>query len=121
MRRPGDHKLVMVGPEVFNFTIQRIPALVKETLCRSRLEQSDIDWFVFHQANRFMMEHLRKKLGVPEENCVTFLETCGNTVSSTIRIALCETARSGNLRRGNTVMVVGFGVGYSWAACILRW
>lgn len=121
MRCPGPPALLMVGPEIFNFTIKRIPALVNETLRQAGLGLADIDLFVFHQANRFMMEHLRKKLAIPEENFVTFLSHCGNTVSSTIPIALHQMQKEGRLVRGNTVMIVGFGVGYSWAASILRW
>jgi len=120
-RCPGPPTLLMVGPEIFNFTIKRIPALVNETLKKASLILADIDLFVFHQANKFMMEHLRKKLAVPEERFVTFLSHCGNTVSSTIPIALHQMQKEGRLQRGQTVMVVGFGVGYSWAASILRW
>jgi 3-oxoacyl-[acyl-carrier-protein] synthase-3 len=121
MRNPGEPVLKMVGPEVFTFTIVRIPSLVKETLERSHLGLDQIDLFVFHQANRYMLEHLRKKLAVPEEKFFLFLENCANTVSSTIPIALFEAEKAGRLKQGNTAMLVGFGVGYSWAACVVRW
>lgn len=122
MRSPSTaRKLLMNGTDIFTFTIRRIPALVQETLQRSGLEPEQIDFFVFHQANLYMMEHLRKKLRVPGEKFVVFLERCGNTVSSTIPIALKETLDTGRLKPGSLVMIVGFGVGYSWAASILRW
>jgi len=94
---------------------------VEETLERAGLKSDDIDLFVFHQANLYMMEHLRRKLNVPKQKFVVFLESCGNTVSSTIPIALKETVNTGRVQPGATVMIVGFGVGYSWAASILKW
>ena len=121
MRCPGAPVLRMLGPDVFAFTIRRVPVLVEETLRRASLKLSDIDLFIFHQANRYMMDHLRKKISIPEDKFFVFLETCGNTVSSTIPIALHEAAKADRLRRGDTVLVVGFGVGYSWSASVLRW
>jgi 3-oxoacyl-[acyl-carrier-protein] synthase III len=114
-------RLVMVGPDVFTFTIRRVPTLIQETLDRASLRLSDIDLFVFHQANQYMIEHLRAKLNIPKEKFVICLERCGNTVSSTIPIALNEAAQSERLRPGMKVMVVGFGVGYSWGAAVLSW
>jgi 3-oxoacyl-[acyl-carrier-protein] synthase-3 len=68
-----------------------------------------------------MLEHLRAKLKIPPEKFVVSMERCGNTVSSTIPIALHHAAREGALRPGHLVMLVGFGVGYSWAATLVRW
>jgi 3-oxoacyl-[acyl-carrier-protein] synthase III len=119
MRLAGQPVIKMAGPEVFNFTIARIPRLVEETLTRSQMRADQIDLFVFHQANRYMLDHLRKKLAIPETKFYLFMETCANTVSSSIPIALFEARRAGKLGRGSKVMVVGFGVGYSWAACML--
>jgi 3-oxoacyl-[acyl-carrier-protein] synthase III len=117
----GRDALWMNGPEIFNFTLKVVPDVVKRTLVRAGLEQDDIDLFVFHQANRYMLEHLRKKLAVPHEKFVVALEHCGNTVSSTIPIALCEARRAGRLIPGARLMLVGFGVGYSWGATVIRW
>ncbi|MFY9911513.1 MAG: ketoacyl-ACP synthase III [Candidatus Sulfotelmatobacter sp.] len=119
MRLAGQPVIKMAGPEVFNFTIARIPRLVEETLTRSQMRADQIDLFVFHQANRYMLDHLRKKLAIPETKFYLFMETCANTVSSSIPIALFEARKAGKLGRGSKVMVVGFGVGYSWAACML--
>jgi 3-oxoacyl-[acyl-carrier-protein] synthase-3 len=81
----------------------------------------DIDLFVFHQANTFMLEHLRKKCGIPEEKFFVSMSDIGNTVSSTIPIALKRAEEGGALRRGMRVMLSGFGVGLSWATCIVNW
>jgi 3-oxoacyl-[acyl-carrier-protein] synthase-3 len=113
--------LYMNGPEVFNFTLQTIPDCVRDLLARADMSVDDIDLFVFHQANRHMLEHLRKKLGIPAEKFYLFLAHCGNTVSSTIPIALKEAVEEGRLKEGDLVMLVGFGVGYSWGATLLQW
>jgi 3-oxoacyl-[acyl-carrier-protein] synthase-3 len=81
----------------------------------------DVDLFVFHQANRYMLEHLRKRMKIPPEKFQLCLEHCGNTVSSTIPIALKHADLDGRLGKGARVMVVGFGVGYSWGAAMLTW
>ncbi|MGO9919335.1 MAG: 3-oxoacyl-[acyl-carrier-protein] synthase III C-terminal domain-containing protein [Isosphaeraceae bacterium] len=80
-----------------------------------------IDLVVFHQANPFMLEHLGSQLNIPEEKFYLSLARCGNTVSCSSPIALKEAQIAGVLRPGQLVMVVGFGVGYSWAAALLRW
>jgi 3-oxoacyl-[acyl-carrier-protein] synthase-3 len=86
----------------------------------SNVALNDVDYFVFHQANRFMLDRLRNKMAIPPEKFALEMETCGNTVSSTIPIALERSAASGELRSQMRVMAVGFGVGYSWAAAMMR-
>jgi 3-oxoacyl-[acyl-carrier-protein] synthase-3 len=113
--------LYMNGVEVFNFTLKRVPEAVRALLTQSGASLDSIDRFVFHQANEFMLEHLRRKLGLPQDRFVVSMAQCGNTVSSTIPIALRDAADRGELHAGQRVMVVGFGVGYSWASALLRW
>lgn len=113
--------LAMNGPEVFNFTIAAVPDLVRATLERAGLVAADIDLWVFHQANATMLEALRRKLGLPVERFWLDLAEAGNTVSSTIPIALARALAAGRLAPGTRVMLVGFGVGYSWGACIAEW
>jgi 3-oxoacyl-[acyl-carrier-protein] synthase-3 len=113
--------LFMNGAEIFNFTLKAIPDCVQRVLDKSGRTLEEVDLFVFHQANQYMLEHLRKKLRVPAEKFYVFLQECGNTVSSTIPIALKQAAVDGRLKAGQTVMLVGFGVGYSWGATLLEW
>jgi len=80
-----------------------------------------VDLFVFHQANEFMLEALRKKIGIPKEKLPVCMADCGNTVSSTIPIALKTLEQEGRLVRGMQLMLVGFGVGYSWGATMVRY
>lgn len=113
----SDH-LFMNGSEIFDFTMEAVPKLVQDTLIRNNLEQDQIDLFVFHQANRHMMNFLRKKIKIPEDKFYYYLEKVGNTVSSTIPIALKE-AQLENKLNGN-ILLAGFGVGYSWAGTVLK-
>lgn len=113
--------LFMNGAEVFTFTLRAIPDCVQRILTKSGRTLDDVDLFVFHQANQYMLEHLRMKLKIPKEKFFIYLHECGNTVSSTIPIALNQAAGEGKLKPGQTVMLVGFGVGYSWGAVLLEW
>jgi 3-oxoacyl-[acyl-carrier-protein] synthase-3 len=113
--------LFMNGAEIFNFTLRTIPSCVSALLDRAGIGIDAIDLFVFHQANQYMLDHLRKKMKIPEEKFIVVISHCGNTVSSTIPIALKYAVENGRLKSGNLVMVVGFGVGYSWAAGLLQW
>jgi 3-oxoacyl-[acyl-carrier-protein] synthase III len=117
----NDRNLYMNGSEIFNFTIESVPILTMQVLQKASLSIDEVDLFVFHQANKYMLNHLRKKIGIPEEKFFVFMEHCGNTVSSTIPIALHEAHKAGKIHPGAKVMLAGFGVGYSWAGCILEY
>ena len=110
--------LFMNGSEIFNFTIDIVPTLVQDILDKNELLKEDIDGYVFHQANAFMLNFLRKKLKVKEEKFHYYMSEVGNTVSSTIPIVLCEKLRENKLK-GN-LLLAGFGVGYSWGGCVLK-
>lgn len=115
----NDKNLFMDGAAIFNFTLESVPKLTQAILEKSKLSIDQVDLFVFHQANKYMLNHLRKKIGIPEENFFIALEHCGNTVSSTIPIALYEAQKKGKINQSKNVILAGFGVGYSWAACNL--
>lgn len=113
--------LYMNGPEVFAFTMQVVPGLVRELMTKASLSWDDVDLVIFHQANRHMLDHLRKSIHIPDEKFYVSFAHCGNTVSSTIPIALLDAQREGRVHDGSRVMLVGFGVGYSWGGTIVRW
>jgi 3-oxoacyl-[acyl-carrier-protein] synthase-3 len=113
--------LFMNGGEIFTFTLDVVPATVEALLKRAGLAMADVDLFVFHQANKYMLDHLRKRLKIVPEKFQVAISHCGNTVSSSIPIALKQAALEGRLPPGAVVMLVGFGVGYSWGATLLRW
>jgi 3-oxoacyl-[acyl-carrier-protein] synthase-3 len=115
------NNLFMNGPEIFNFTLRVVPRTVSELLCLAGKKPEEIDYFVFHQANEYMLEHLRKKLLIPPERFSISLRDCGNTVSSSIPVALRALDDEKRLKSGALIMLVGFGVGYSWGATLVRW
>ncbi len=115
-----EHDLFMNGPEIFNFTLQTVPRATASLLEKSGVSADDVDLFVLHQANKFMLERLRAKMKVPQEKFWLDLETCGNTVSSTIPIALEAAKANGQLKAGQRAALIGFGVGYSWAGALMR-
>jgi 3-oxoacyl-[acyl-carrier-protein] synthase III len=90
-------------------------------LSKAGLPMTAIDLFVFHQANKYLLDFLQKKCGIPEAKFFICMRDFGNTVSSTIPIALKHAANAGSLQPGARVMLVGFGVGYSWGATLIRW
>ena len=117
----SEENLFMNGQEIFNFTIEVVPKTINQILKKAQLNQEDIDFFVFHQANKFMLEYLRKKTKIPKEKFIVSFSEYGNTVSSTIPIALKNKIDDGTIRNDHTILLVGFGVGYSWGATVLRW
>jgi 3-oxoacyl-[acyl-carrier-protein] synthase-3 len=112
--------LFMNGTEIFNFTLETVPVLVARTLAANKMKQEDINLFVFHQANKYMLEFLRKKLKIEPERFYYYMEKVGNTVSSTIPIALKAAIESGRIAGSQNILIAGFGVGYSWGGTVLK-
>jgi len=110
--------LFMNGPAILAFSMAAVPALVEKLLEESGLERDSVDAFVFHQANKLMLDKLRKHCKIPPERFVVDLEDKGNTVGSTIPIALADARRAGTIKPKARVMLVGFGVGLSWAGAL---
>lgn len=110
--------LYMNGSEIFDFTSKAIPVLVQENLLKNSFAGEDVDTYIFHQANTFMLNFLRKKIKIPLDSFVIDMLHYGNTVSSTIPIAFKNAFKTRH--RMNKVMLVGFGVGYSWGAVCLK-
>jgi len=111
--------LHMNGPEIFNFTIKQIPQSINKTLSLNNLSEANIDYYIFHQANKFMLDYLRKKLKIEEEYFYNNMSETGNTVSCTIPIALYNCIQQQKVKSNDRILVSGFGVGYSWASTII--
>ena len=114
-----DNNLYMNGPEIFNFTIKAVPKVVAETLEKNNTTLGDLDFVIFHQANKYMNEYLRKKINIPKEKFYLNLLHTGNTVSATIPIAIKDALDNKLIKKGDKVLLVGFGVGYSWGGTIV--
>lgn len=112
--------LYMNGADVMTFSLKEVPRAIEALLKKASEKRENINLFVLHQANKFMIDALRKKIGVSEDRMPIMIEDCGNTVSSSIPIALYKLRAKGVLKKGQKLVLVGFGVGYSWAACLVN-
>ena len=115
-----DDYLYMNGSAIFNFTLDAVPAMMKEILEKNKMEKGEVDYYVFHQANKFMLNTIRKVCILPKDKFFINLEETGNTVSSTVMIGLKQCLEAGTIHEGMKVMVTGFGVGLSWGGTILK-
>jgi 3-oxoacyl-[acyl-carrier-protein] synthase-3 len=112
--------LYMSGPDIFTFTLDVVPQLVFDILKKNDLTIDNIDLFIFHQANKFMLDHLKEKLKIEDKKFFISMSNCGNTVSSTIPIAIKEAQNNKVLKPNMKVLIAGFGVGYSWGGTIIN-
>lgn len=115
-----DDYLYMDGGGIFNFTLDAVPAMMRDVLEKNHLQAADINYYVFHQANKFMLDTIRRVCLLPKEKFYVNLSSTGNTVSSTVMIALRQCLDMGTLTSGMKVMIAGFGVGLSWGGTILN-
>lgn len=115
-----DDYLYMNGGAIFNFTLDAVPVMMKGILEKNGLEKDDIDYYVFHQANKFMLNTIRKVCVLPKDKFYVNLSTTGNTVSSTVLIGLKDCMENNFIKSGDQVMIAGFGVGLSWGGTILK-
>lgn len=115
-----DDYFYMDGSAIFNFTLDCVPQLIKDTIAKNNTDSESVDYYVFHQANKFMLNTIRKVCKVPKDKFYVNLEETGNTTSSTVPIGLKKSLENGSIGAGKQVMVAGFGVGLSWAATILK-
>lgn len=111
--------LYMDGPAILNYSLDSIPQLVSDVLEKNNVTMDDIDLHVYHQANTFLANLERRKLRIPEVKYYCNIENFGNTVSSTIPIALCEAMKEGRIKQGTKVLSVAQGLGYTWGGMVL--
>jgi len=111
--------LYMDGPAILNYSLDSIPQLVEDVLAKNNVKIEDIDLHVYHQANIFLANLERRKLKIPQERYYCNIENVGNTVSSTIPIALRMALDDGKLHSGMKVLSVAQGLGYTWGGMVL--
>src|SRR2546425_311175 len=116
----SEQNLFMDGADVFGFALKTVPEAMRQLLDKCGLSFDELDFVIPHQANKFMLERLRAKMKIPAEKFWIDMEQCGNTVSSTIPIALESAMEQGRVKAGDRVALVGFGVGYSWGATLIE-
>lgn len=111
----------MDGQAVFKFAVRRVPEVIGEVLEANSVAPGDISCYILHQANRRIVEAVAKRLGEPIEKFPMNLQEYGNTSSASIPILLDELNRSGALKKGQKIVLAGFGAGLSWGASVLEW
>ena len=116
-RKRWPSSLVMDGPELVKFTLNVVPPMVERILGNAGWTEKDVDYFLLHQATTFMLNHLRERMDWDDVHTPEAIEDYGNTVSSTIPILMHDLRASGRLRPGKQTLMIGFGVGLSWAGC----
>jgi 3-oxoacyl-[acyl-carrier-protein] synthase III len=116
----SDEDLFMDGSSIFSFTLREVPPMVRELIDYASVEPESISAWVLHQANKFMMDHLRRRLKAPEERFIIDLEEWGNTSSPSIALALTSSLRARLSVEPMTLLLAGFGVGLSWSSAIIR-
>jgi 3-oxoacyl-[acyl-carrier-protein] synthase III len=119
-RKRWASRLYMDGPSLINFTVEAIPRLIDEILEAQAMRRSDIDLFVMHQATRKMLEQMAERMRLPQERIPIDMEDVGNTVSCTLPILIDRLRSRGQLQPSSVNMLIGFGVGLSWAGCLWR-
>ena len=110
--------LYMDGPSLIGFTVGAVPQLVDDILEKAGASKDEIQFYVLHQATFKMLDQLRQRLGLSDAQMPIELKDCGNTVSSTIPILIDRLRTSGRLKSGDKSVMIGFGVGWSWAGCV---
>lgn len=116
----SDNNLYMNGPAIFNFTIDAVPVVIEDVLNKNNTSIDQVDFFIFHQANKYMLDYLRTKMNIPQEKFYINMLNTGNTVSATIPIALKDCMDNKIINSRDKVLLVGFGVGYSWGAALIE-
>jgi 3-oxoacyl-[acyl-carrier-protein] synthase-3 len=110
----------MDGANIFNFTIKRVRPLIRETLEMAGASVEDVDYFIFHQSNQFIMKHLSKKAGLPSDKVPIVMNEYGNTGGASVPLTITESALERPPDRPLSLMLLGYGVGLSWGSALVH-
>jgi 3-oxoacyl-[acyl-carrier-protein] synthase-3 len=108
------------GLATWKQAVTSLPAVIKKLLDQQSLDVDEIDFFIFHQANGFLIDYLMKKMKVPAIKTYTNVEEIGNTGSASIGIALSEAYEKGLIKKGNKLIIAGVGAGFNFGACLIN-
>lgn len=114
-----DNNIQMKGKELFKFAVNAVADLIRETLVSNKITLDDVDWLVPHQANDRIIEALAKNLNFPMEKTISTILEQANTSAASIPLAFTSSVESGRIKRGQTVMLVGFGGGMTWGSVLM--
>ena len=114
-------RIEMNGLEVLRFVLKEIPGFLEQTLVKNGLTISEIDFFIFHQASALILKSLQRKCNIPEHKFISNFEEVGNTVSCSIPIALETAAALGTFKKGDKIVLLGFGIGFSCIGTVIEW
>lgn len=115
------HTISMSGKEVFKFAVKVMGEASEKAIAKAGLTIADIDYFIPHQANIRIIDAAVKRLGLDKDKVFVNVDRYGNTSSASIGIALTEAVQEGKIKDGDTIVLVGFGAGLTWGACVVRW
>jgi len=115
------HSIRMMGREVFKQAVNAMTAAATEALARCQLTGADIALVIPHQANLRIIDALGERIRVPRDRIYVNLHRYGNTSAASVPIALDEAAHEGRIRRGDLILLVAFGAGFTWASCVVQW
>ncbi|MEQ9640874.1 MAG: beta-ketoacyl-ACP synthase III [Alphaproteobacteria bacterium] len=113
--------LRMKGPEVYKHAVKNLTSVVCEALDQNELTAKDIDWLVPHQANKRIIDHTGRKLGLPAEKVITTIDRHGNTSAASVPLALATAVDDGRIKQGDLVLMEAMGGGFTWGAALARW
>jgi 3-oxoacyl-[acyl-carrier-protein] synthase-3 len=114
------HFVKMSGNEIFKFAVRSMGEVTAEALAEIGLDKEDLDFLIPHQANHRIIDAARKRFDLPEDRVVVNIDRYGNMSAASIPVALDEAIRSGRVKRGDLLGLVGFGAGLTWGAAIVR-
>lgn len=117
----NDHTIHMNGPEVFKFAIQIMGKTAKRALAKANMKAEELDMLFPHQANLRIISSAAKRLKMPMEKVWVNVDKYANTSAASIPIALCEAQAAGALKKGDNILLDGFGAGLTWASIVLKW
>jgi len=116
-----EHYIRMAGNEVFKFAVNIMAEASRRVLSKAGMSADDVNWFIPHQANTRIIDAACRKLGIPAERVFVNVDRYGNTSAASIAIALAELRQQEDIRRGDNLLLVGFGAGLTWAATLVKW
>ena len=117
----GGLLIKMKGNEVFKVAVRTLGRIVDETLAHNKMNKSDLDWLIPHQANYRIITATAKKLGMTMDQVVVTVDKHGNTSAASVPLALDEAVRSGKIKRGDILLLEAFGGGFTWASALVKY